>query len=423
MSGKKDTVLYLCGRGFGKSHTASSIMIDEAMATPNLVIALFAADFGSLKKVNWLGDSGIIKSIHPKLLKECTFNKSDLTLTFPNGSLIISYSAESFEKSRGANAGMVVADELASWSYAQDALDACRLILRNGKNPRLLITTTPRPTDVIKTLAADDDVQLITGTTYQNYYLPDSYVNSLKKQLTERLFKQEVLASVLDDNLYALFQMNNIMDNRVIADGFDFDTIKQFCIAIDPAVSSNEDSDSTGILVAGLSYDGEYYVFEDATMKMATPESWSKKVVSLFKKYNAISAAPVSIVAEVNNGGDLISSVIKNASRREKSVVLPPVRVVRATKGKELRAEPVAALYEQDIVHHVGELLELEVQMTDWNPAQKGSKSPDRLDALVWAITSLSKGFAAPASASYGVVSKLDTINGIKPINPYCGYS
>lgn len=317
---------------------------------------------------------------------------------------------------------MVVCDELASWTYAEDALAAARLILRNGKTPRLLITTTPRPTDVIKKLAADSDTQLITGTTYQNYYLPDSYVVSLSKQLTERLFRQEVLAKVLDDNLYALFQMNNIIKNRVSASNFDFEKIKQFCIAIDPAVSSNENSDSTGIVVCGVGYDGEYYVFEDATMKMATPEQWSKKVVGLYKKYNNKSSAPVSIVAEVNNGGDMIVSVIRNASRREKDVNLPPVRVVRATKGKELRAEPVAALYEQDIVHHVGELQELEVQMTDWNPSQKGSKSPDRLDAVVWGITSLSKNFSGPVSSSYGLTKDKSEITLIETINPYCGY-
>ena len=398
-------------------------MIEAASTTPNLVIALFAADFGSLKKVNWLGDSGIIKSIHPKILKECTFNKSDLTLTFPNGSTIISYSAESYDKSRGANAGMVVADELAAWTYATDAYEACRMLLRNGKKPKMLITTTPRPTDIIKKLAANEDVQLITGTTYQNYYLPDSYVMTLKKELTERLFQQEVMANILDDNLYALFQMSNIMKNRVSPHEFDMSIIKQFCISIDPAVSSNENSDSTGIVVVGLGYDGQYYVFEDATMKMATPEQWSSKVVKLYRKYNKISDAPVSIVAEINNGGDMIVSVIKNASRQIPDITLPPVRVVRATKGKELRAEPIAAMYEQNIVHHVGEIQELEVQMTDWNPTQKGSKSPDRLDALVWAITSLAKGFSGPASTGYGTITKQADPFNKRPPNPYCGYS
>lgn len=415
------TTLVLCGRGWGKSWFSAFYAVDQAMKKPNTRIAFWAADFGSLKRVNWLSDSGILKAIHPALLKECTFNKSDLTLTFPNGSSIISYSAESFEKSRGDSVAICILDELASWTYSQDALDAARLILRQGNNPHMVITTTPRPTETIKKLANDPDVNLITGTTYQNYYLPDSYAKELKKKLTERLFSQEALGNILDDNLYALFQMTNIMDNRVSSKDFDHSIIKQYCIAIDPAVSSNENSDLTGIVVAGLSYDGHYYVFEDATMSMATPEQWSKKVISLYRKYNEFSAAPVNIVAEINNGGDLITSVIKNASRRLTDVTLPPVRTVRATKGKELRAEPVAALYEENIVHHVGEHQELETQMTDWNPTDKAAKSPDRLDAVVWAITSLSKGFSGAVTSSYGTLSN-ESNNNNKP-NPYCGYS
>ncbi len=416
------TTMVLCGRGWGKSWFSAFYAVDQALKKPNTRIAFFAADYGSLKRVNWMSDSGILKAIHPKVLKECTFNKSDLTLDFPNGSSIVSYSAESFDKTRGDSVSICILDELASWTYAKDALAAARLILRKGSNPHMVITTTPRPTEVIKELAKDPDVNVITGTTHQNYYLPKSYANDLKKKLTSRLYSQEALGEILSDNLYALFSMQNIIKNRVDWKDFDHTKIRKYCIAIDPAVTSNESSDLTGIVVAGIGYDGHYYIFEDATMSMATPEQWSSKVIRLYKKYNKYPA-PTSIVAEVNNGGDLITSVIRNASRRHTDIVLPPVKVVRASRGKEIRAEPVAALYEQDVVHHVGEFSELEVQQTDWNPTDKNAKSPDRLDALVWNITALSKGFSAPIESGYGSYNSYSSeSNQDTDQTSYCGY-
>lgn len=415
----KNTTLVLCGRGFGKSFFSAFYAVEKALEKPNTRIAFWAADFGSLKRVNWMSDSGILKAIHPKILKKCTYNKSDLTLTFPNGSTILSYSAESYDKSRGDSVAYCILDELASWTYAEEALDAARLILRLGREPKMLITTTPRPTEVIRSLANDEDVNLVLGTTYDNYFLPESYAKELKKKLTERMFNQEVYGKVLDDNLYALFQMTNIIKNRVNISDFNYDSFKSIVIGIDPAVTSNENSDLTGIVVAGVSGDGEYYILEDASISMASPEQWSNKVVSLYREYNKNYSAPVNMVAEVNNGGDLITSVIRNASRNIKDIVLPPVRVVRATRGKELRAEPVAALYEQNIVHHIGEFMDLESQMTDWNPTDKSSKSPDRLDALVWSITSLSKGFSGNITSGYGTInSNTQSTNG----NKYCGY-
>ncbi len=417
----QDTVLMNLGRGSGKNKAASALIVKEAIENPNSRIAVWAQSYKTLKDNNWAGESGILKAIHPSLLKRCNFNKSSLSLELPNGSIISSVSAESYESSRGQNTSFIVADELCAWTYASEALEAARLTLRLGENPRLLVTTTPKPTAVIKTLANDPDVHVMTGTTYQNYFLPDSYVKTLEKNLTERMRRQELLAEILDDNIYAMFKLKDIIDMRAKSDDFDYSIIKQFCVSIDPAVTSNEKSDLTGIVVVGVSYDGEYYIFEDASMDRASPEQWAKKVISTYKKYNQYEGS-VHIVAEVNNGGELVKSVIQNAARQEAGLNLPPVKMVRASKGKEIRAEPVAALYEQGIVHHVGEHYDLELEMTDWNPTDKGAKSPDRMDALVWGVTSLSKGMVGSITSGYGTTTKTNDMKQGKYTNPYCGY-
>lgn len=403
-TGVKPTTLMLCGRSFGKTHFSSNHAIKLATQTAGTRIALWAPDFGAAKRVNWLSEAGIIRNIHPELLRQCEFNKSDLTLSLPNGSTIVTYSGESYDKSRGDSVHYNVIDEIASYSYSAESLEAARLIARLGENPRTLIFTTPRPTSTIMSLAEDDDTHLILGTSYDNYFITPKYVEGLKKNLTERMYRQEILAEILSDNLYALFQMSNIIANRV--EEIDFEDIRRIVIAIDPAVTSNEDSDLTGIVVSALGMNGEYYVLEDKSQKQASPDQWSKVVVDLYKKYSRLGQT--SIVAESNQGGDMVASVVKNASRRERDIILPPVKLVRATKGKALRAEPVAALYEQNIVHHVGEHTSLESEMTDWNPTEKNSKSPDRLDALVWGITDLMKSGGGHIMSGYGGAPKSD---------------
>lgn len=415
-----NTVMYLCGRGFGKTKLSSAYIIQEAMRTKQ-VIALWASDLGSAKKNNWLGPAGIIDNVHPDLLKQCNFNKTELTMTFPNGSVIITYTAEAFERSRGMSAHLCVLDELAAWSYVDDALDAAQLILRLGENPKMLITTTPRSLSVIKKLAKDEDVKLMKGLTADNYYLPKSYEATLKKKLTERMYRQECLAEILDDNLYAMFQMRDIIDCRV--ESFDMNEIRTFVIGVDPAVTSNEDSDLTGIVVVGQSYEGKNYVFEDATMQMATPEQWSDKVINLYNKYNKYGG-DVCVVAEKNQGGDMVKTVIRNAARSKAGGLIPPVQLVTATRGKAVRAEPIAALYERHEVHHVGVHEELEFEMTEWNPTDTNAKSPDRMDALVWALTKLTKFSVGIVKTGYGSSNRDDPYHHPDdgPKNPYCGY-
>lgn len=419
-----DKMMYLCGRGFGKSKLASSYIVQEALSKKQR-IALWASDLKSAKRNNWLGSSGIIESIHPDILKQCNFNKTDLTLTFPNKSTIVTYTAEAYERSRGDSVHLCVLDELAAWSYVDEALEAAQLILRLGVQPRLLITTTPRSLSAVKKLASADDVKTVKGLTSNNYYLPKSYEENLRKSLTERMYRQECLAEILDDNLYAMFQLRDIIDTRIPKDDFQFKKLTRIVIGVDPAVSSNENSDLTGIVIVGKDIEGKYYVLEDSTMQMATPEKWASKVITLYQKYNAYPA-DVSIVAEKNQGGEMVSTVIKNAARTKLDGFLPPVKLVTATKGKEVRAEPIAALYERHEVHHVGEHPELEFEMTEWNPTDKNAKSPDRLDALVWALTRLSKSGGGRVSMGYGGYGGEPTSGSSygndENANPYCGY-
>lgn len=368
----KDTLLLLCGRGWGKSHYVSNKSISLAISKPNTKVGLWAADYGSLKKINFLGDSGIISNINPNI--EYEFNKSDMIMDFENGSQITGYSCEAFERSRGAQVSVSVLDELAAWQYDEQGLEAARLINRLGINPVMYIATTPRPTKIIKDLMSNPSVEVVKGTTYDNYFITQKYVESLKRELTDRMFRQECLAEILDDNPYALWKMTDIEATRVNV----CSQLKRIVVAVDPAVTSNEDSDETGIVVCGIGYDNHGYVLEDASVQGATPDQWAKIAIEMYYKWNADR-----IVAEVNQGGQMVETIIRNQDNK-----IPPVKQVRATKGKEVRAEPIAAFYERREVHHVGRFTELEQQQTEWNPAQN-SKSPDRVDALVWGFTEL----------------------------------
>jgi len=367
----KDTLLLLCGRGFGKTWYVSNKAIDLALSEPGSRIALWAADYGSLKKVNFLGESGIISQINPNIAYD--FNKSDLILKFENGSQITGYSCEALERSRGSQSSHSVVDELAAWQYAEEGLEAAKLINRLGRNPLMYIATTPRPTQIIKSLCSNPYVEVIKGTTMDNYFLTPKYAEALRRELTDRMFRQECLAEILDDNPYALWRMTDIEVCRLVK----APELRRIVVGVDPAVTSNEASDETGIVVCGIDYNGHAYVLEDCSMTAASPEQWARRVQEAYHKWDADA-----VVAEVNQGGDMVETVILQKSRAMRVIK------VRATKGKEVRAEPIAAIYERHECHHVGRHDKLEQQMTEWDPVNS-KKSPDRMDAMVWAISEL----------------------------------
>jgi len=380
----KNTIMWKCGRGFGKSMMLSNLAIKLATENPDERIAIWAPDFGTLKRVVFFGESGILKNIHPDIKYEV--NKADLFIKFDNGAEIQGYSAVAHESSRGAQSSVSLIEELGSWIYQREAYDAAQMINRLGIKPRTYIATTPTPTALIQEIVKSDNVHVINGTTMHNYFLTPDYAENLKNKLSDRMYRQEVLGEVLGDNPYALFKMSDIEKCRVESAPH----LKRIIVAVDPAVTSNADSDETGIIVAGISADRHCYILEDATCTAATPEEWSAKAVAMYRKWGADR-----IVAEKNQGGQMVQSVIRSADR-----TLPPCKLVHASKGKEIRAEPVSAYYEHGEVHHVGRFVELERQMTEWNPVN--GKSPDRLDALVWACTELMDKGMSKGAVNYG---------------------
>ena len=271
-------------------------------------------------------------------------------------------------------------DELAKFALAQDVWDQLQFGLRLGAQPRVLITTTPKPTKLLKAIVADPKTHVTRGRTADNIdNLAPTFVSSIMARYAgTRLGRQELDAEVLSDTPGALWRLDDIESARILP--AELPTLRRVVVAIDPAVSNNENSDETGIVVAGRADDGHAYVLADYSLK-ASPDGWAREAIKAYHRHHADR-----IIAEVNNGGALVEATVR--------MVDPNVsyRAVHASRGKAVRAEPVAALYEQRRVHHVGTFPMLEDQMSaftsDFDRGRAGY-SPDHVDALVWALSDL----------------------------------
>ena len=385
-SGDWNIWLILAGRGWGKTRTGAQDIAAYAMENPDVICGVVAPTKGDLRRVCFEGHSGLLGVIPPECMLSGdyrSYNKSSMEIKLWNGSIIQGYAAIEPDRLRGPQFHRVWADEMAAWRYT-DAYDQLMFGLRLGSDPRLVVTTTPRPTPLIMSLAerAGKDVHITKGNTFENEAnLADSALDQLRERYEgTRLGRQELYADILDDVEGALWSHTLIENSRVNKE--QVPEMQRVIVAIDPAVTANANSDETGIVVAGRSQDGQFYVFEDASLK-ASPEEWTRKAIQLYHDNKADK-----IVAEVNNGGDLVERLIRITDRNVS------YRAVNASRGKIVRAEPVAALYEQGRVHHVGTMPELEDQMCSYTGL--GGKSPDRLDALVWAITELSSSTGQP---------------------------
>ena len=373
--------LILAGRGWGKTRTGSFDIVNYALRNSNSICAIVAPTTGDLRRVCFEGISGI-KQLIPKecLSKDVdlkSYNRTTLEIRLWNGSKIIGFSASEPDRLRGSQYHRAWCDELAAWKYP-DTFDQLMFGLRLGEKPRCIITTTPRPTEIIKRLfkRKTEDVYVTTGNTFENKdNLADSALEQFKERYEgTRLGRQELYAEILEDIEGALWTHNQIDKLRITKD--DIPELRRIIVAIDPAVTSNEKSDETGIIVAGVDEDDKYYILEDVSGKFS-PDKWARLAIEQFYSYNANM-----IVAETNNGGDLVERIIRTIDTKV------PYKKVTATRGKMLRAEPVSALYEQEKVFHTDIFKELENQMCTYTG--ETGKSPDRLDALVWAITELS---------------------------------
>lgn len=365
------TWLLLAGRGFGKTRCGAEWVREQMESGMCSRVALVAPTAADVRDVMVEGESGILAVCPPS--SKPLYEPSKRRLTWPNGALATTYSADEPDRLRGPQHDGAWADELAAWKYPE-AWDQLMFGLRLGADPRAVVTTTPRPVGVIRDLLKSDTTETTRGSTYENEEnLAAVFLEKVvAKYEGTRLGRQELAGELLDDIPGSLWTRQMIDE----AHNDSAPNMKRVVVAIDPAVTSGEDSDMTGIVVAGVGVDGRGYVLADRTCRLS-PDGWAKRAVEAYEEFNADR-----IVAEVNNGGDMVEGVIRSAAPRI------PYKKVHASRGKRVRAEPIAALYEQGKVGHVGELQELEDQMCSFVP-EGYDGSPDRVDSLVWAMTEL----------------------------------
>lgn len=371
-SGDWRTWLLLAGRGFGKTRTGAEWVREQAEKQPGIRIALVTPTAKDGRDTVVEGESGILAISRPNFMP--VYEASKKRLTWPNGAQAFLYEAEKPDRLRGPQHHYAWCDELAAWKYPEETWDMLQFGLRLGNDNRVVVTTTPKPVQLIRQLITDPDTHTTRGSTYDNAEnLSKPFLAQIQKQYEgTRLGRQEVYAEILNDVPGALW-------NRDMLDGLrtkETPELIRVVVAIDPAVTSGEHSDETGIIVAGKDRDGHGYILADLTCRKS-PEGWAREAIRAYHAYEADR-----IVAEVNQGGDMVEHTLRTLDRNI------PYQAVHASRGKRTRAEPVAALYEQGKIHHVGSFPQLEDQMCLYTPDGYDG-SPDRVDALVWSLTEL----------------------------------
>lgn len=389
--GEWDGWLTIAGRGFGKTRTGAETVRDEVESGRSKRIGLVGETSADGKDVIVNGESGIISCSPPWFMPEFTASSSSgrPKLTWPNGAIATLYDAREPDQLRGPQHDFIWFDELAKFRYAQAVFDQAMFGLRLGKFPRWMATTTPRPIALIKRLILQKGVIVTRGKSEDNLpNLSPSYQrNVIDRYRGTRLGRQELDAEILEDVPGALWSRRSLDECRVEK----CPALQRIVVAVDPAISGGENSNENGIIVAGVAADNSAYVIEDWSLR-ASPDEWARKAVAAYRKHEADC-----IVAEANQGGEMVASVIK-------SVADIPVKLVKATRGKYVRAEPISALYEQGRVHHVGAFVDLEDQMISFTPERASDRSdgysPDRVDALVWCMTELFPDITTQSSVS-----------------------
>jgi phage terminase large subunit-like protein len=368
--------LMVAGRGFGKTRSLAEQANAWASSGAYKRIAIVAATAADCRDVVVEGESGILATA-PSWCRP-QYEISRRRLVWPNGALAHTFSAEEPERLRGPQHDAAVCDELATWSRPE-AWDQLMFGLRLGRQPRVCVATTPRPTRLLRGLLAREgrDVVVTRGTSYENRanLAPGFFDAIVSKYQGTRLGRQELDAELLEDIPGALWTID-MLDRTRRAEAPD---LARVVVAIDPAVSTREGSDETGIIVAGKDERGHGYVLEDLSGRYA-PADWARVAVDAYRRH-----AADRVVAEVNQGGDLVGSTIRMIDANVS------YSSVHASRGKFVRAEPVAALFEQSRAHLVGSFPQLEDQLTQFTPDMDRAKSgsPDRADAAIWAMTEL----------------------------------
>jgi phage terminase large subunit-like protein len=392
--------LVLAGRGFGKTRIGAEQVRKWVKQFPIVnLIGPTAADTRDVM-VKGSGSGSAIMEVCRRDERPM-YAKSNRRLVWPNGAQSLLFSAEEPERLRGPQCYKVWCDELAAWRYPSEVWEQLEFGLRLGSSPQVVVTTTPKPIKLIKELVRNPATAVTRGSTYDNKanLARNFYEKIITKYEGTRLGRQELNAELLDDRLGALWTLKAI----------DADRVRQYppfltrvVVGVDPAVSNGDDSAEWGIVVVGMGpnpngqvWPLHFYVIDDLSRKLS-PNEAAQLVVHGYRMHKADR-----VIAEVNNGGDLVEALLRNV---DPSLAYS---AVHASRGKLTRAEPIAALYEQHRVHHVGAFGALEDQMCDYVPTV--SKSPDRMDALVWALTAMS------GAEEQEIVIEHDDIHAISP--------
>ena len=392
--GDWNTWLINAGRGFGKTRAGVEWVREQIKSGKRRIMAV-AATNSDIERVMVKGESGFLaccwkgdKTYSGVELGYPDWSPTKRTLTWANGATVTFFSAEEPERLRGPQGDGAWCDELCAWNRDRDTWDMLQFCLRLGKHPQVCITTTPKPTKLIRDIIKNAKTTVTSGSTFDNSAnLAKTYIEAVRSQYEgSRIGRQELYAEILDEASGALWTRAILEAAEIdVEDSLEFSkSLARVVVSVDPATTSNEESDMTGIIVAGMDLNGICYILKDATDRY-TPEQWASKAIELYHSYSADR-----IVAERNQGGDMVRSNFKTVDETI------PIKLVHASRGKFARAEPVSSLYERGRVKHCRGLDDLEDQMVQWEPL--GSiGSPDRLDAMVWAITELAlKGIARP---------------------------
>ena len=358
----------IAGRGAGKTRSGAEWVREKIKTTKR--IALVAPTAADVRDVMIEGESGLL-SIFPAHQKP-DYQVSRRRIRFHNGAVGFCYSAEEPERLRGPQHGAAWCDELAAWKYPEDTWDMLMMGLRLGADPRCVLTTTPRPIKTLKQILASPHTVVTRASTFANAAnLAKPFLEAiLERYEGTRLGRQELHAELLEDNPDALWKREWLDRDRVKV----APELVRVVVGLDPSCTAS--GDEAGIIAAGVDAAGHLYVLDDASMQ-GSPLQWANATKSC---YNARHADRV--IYESNQGGEMVAHTLRSVDSTL------PLKSVHASRGKQTRAEPIAALYEQGKVHHVGNFPKLEDEMCEWTP-DGSMPSPNRMDGLVWALSEL----------------------------------
>lgn len=372
--------LILAGRGWGKTRTVTELVRSRVEAGTARRIALIGQTAADVRDVIVEGESGIL-AVSPPWCRP-KYEPSKRRLTWPNGAIATTYSGDEPDQLRGPQHDLALCDELAKWRFGQAAWDNMEFGLRLGHNPQVIVATTPRPIPIIKALKADPQtvMPMTNLSTYVNIdnVAPRFVQRVVRRYEGTRLGRQELHAQILEDTPGALWNRAQLEMLRVTK----APPLQRVVTGIDPSNTSG--GDEAGVITAGIGMctckgksEQHGFLLDDASLQ-GSPTQWASAGVTAYHKFKADR-----LVAESNNGGEMVAVTIGTITGA------PPVKLIHASRGKYTRAEPIASLYEQGKVHHVGAFPQLEDEYCSWLP---GDNSPNRLDAAVWALTELMLG-------------------------------